>query len=153
MHETIIEIITGMLSPGIMISACGLLLLGMNNKYSLVVNRIRILNTEFRGLNGNSNGRRESILTQLPLLIERIKLIRNAVWLYTIGIATFIFSIFSLGLHLIYGEMLIFTIVSFVFFIIALLSVLFGVFYAAREVLLGYRILRIETKNILHFND
>ncbi len=153
MHETIIEIIKGMLSPGIMISACGLLLLGMNNKYSLVVNRIRMLNTEFRGLEKANNERRECILTQLPLLIERMKLIRNAVWLYTIGIATFIFSIFSLGLHLIYGETMIFTIVSLTFFIIALFSVLFGIFYAAKEVLLGYRILRVETKNILYYDD
>ncbi len=37
-----------MLAPGLMISACGLLLLGMNNKYSLVVNRIRLLNEERR---------------------------------------------------------------------------------------------------------
>ncbi len=153
MHETIIEIIKGMLSPGIMISACGLLLLGMNNKYSLVVNRIRILNTEFRGLDKRNSKRRECILQQLPFLIERMKLIRNAVWLYTIGIATFIFSIFLLGLHLIYGNTMIFTIMSPVFFIIALFSVLFGVFYAAKEVLLGYRILRIETKDILNNED
>ncbi|HEX9739900.1 MAG TPA: DUF2721 domain-containing protein [Ignavibacteriaceae bacterium] len=43
---SITEVIQLMLAPGIMISACGLLLLGMNNKYSLVVNRIRILNEE-----------------------------------------------------------------------------------------------------------
>ena len=45
---SIVEVIQLMLAPGIMISACGLLLLGMNNKYSLVVNRIRILNEEKR---------------------------------------------------------------------------------------------------------
>ncbi|MBK8662785.1 MAG: DUF2721 domain-containing protein [Ignavibacteriales bacterium] len=39
-------LIQAMLAPGIMISACGLLILGMNNKYSLVVNRIRTLNEE-----------------------------------------------------------------------------------------------------------
>lgn len=43
---SIVEVIQLMLAPGLMISACGLLLLGMNNKYSLVVNRIRLLNEE-----------------------------------------------------------------------------------------------------------
>jgi len=153
MNETIIEIIKGMLAPGIMISACGLLLLGMNNKYSLVVNRIRTLNNEFRQLNEDNRARRDCILTQLPLLIERMKIIRNAVWLYTIGIAMFIFSIFFLGIYLLNGKTLMSTISSLAFFIIALSSVFFGVLYAAKEVRLGYKILRIETKNILYIDD
>ncbi len=48
MDIPIVQLIQGMLAPGLMISACGLLLLGMNNKYSLVVNRIRLLNEEKR---------------------------------------------------------------------------------------------------------
>ena len=89
-----------MLAPGLMISACALLLLGMNNKYSLVVNRIRTLNIEFRGLQNEHKERRDSILIQLPLLIQRMKIIRNAVLLYTIAIAFFIFSILSIGLFI-----------------------------------------------------
>ena len=45
---TLIQLIQFMLAPAVMISACGLLLLGINNKYSLVVNRIRLLNEERR---------------------------------------------------------------------------------------------------------
>lgn len=153
MNERLIDIIKGMLAPGIMISACGLLLLGMNNKYSLVVNRIRILNDEFRDSEKNGKERRDSILLQLPLLIDRMKLIRNTVWLYTIGIAMFIFSIFSLGLYMFYKETVLFSITSFAFFNVAILFVLFGIFYAAKEVLLGYKILRIETKNIVYIED
>lgn len=153
MNETIIEVIKGMLAPGIMISACGLLLLGMNNKYSLVVNRIRTLNSEFRQLDRNNQDRRDCILTQLPLLIDRMKIIRNAVWLYTISIAMFIFSIFLLGVYLLNGKTVLATVFSLVLLIIALLTVLFGVLYAAKEVRLGYKILRIETKNILYIED
>lgn len=149
MHETIIEIISGMLAPGIMISACGLLLLGMNNKYSLVVNRIRTLNTEFRSLEAGETERKESILMQLPLLILRMKYIRNAVWLYTIAIAMFIFSIFSIGLYFFMGKALIITAIALGLFIIALLSVLWGIIHAAKEVRLGFDILTIETKNIV----
>lgn len=148
MNETIIDIITGMLAPGIMISACGLLLLGMNNKYSLVANRIRTLNNEIRQLDNNNNERKDSILIQLPLLIERIKIIRNAVWFYTIGIAMFIFSTFFLGVYFINGKTFLPSVVALTIFIIGLFSVLFGVFHAAKEVRLGYKILQIETKNI-----
>jgi hypothetical protein len=148
-EESIIEIIQAMLAPGIMISACGLLLLGMNNKYSLVVNRIRTLNIEFRGLQDENSQRHKSILTQLPLLIQRMRIIRNAVWLYTIAIAFFIFSILSIGLFLMIQETSIMNYISFGLFILALISLLIGVIHAAREVRLGYDILSIETKNIL----
>jgi len=149
MHETIIEIINGMLAPGIMISACGLLLLGMNNKYSLVVNRIRTLNTELRQLSGNDLSRKQNILAQVPLLIVRMKLIRNAVWFYTIGIAMFIFSVFSIGVHFLLNQNFVINIFLISFFVIALIAVLLGIFHAAKEVRLGFEILKIETKDIL----
>ena len=149
MNDTIIEIIKGMLAPGIMISACGLLLLGMNNKYSLVVNRIRTLNYEFRALEANNLIRKESIQTQLPLLIKRMRLIRNAVWLYTIAIALYIFSIFSIGLFFLSGKAFIISIISFSFFILALVALLWGIIHAAKEVRLGFNILSIETRDIL----
>ena len=38
------------LAPGVMINACGLLLLGIGNKFSSVLNRIRVLNDEKRHL-------------------------------------------------------------------------------------------------------
>ena len=138
-----------MLAPGLMISACGLLLLGMNNKYSLVVSRIRTLNYEFRALKPDNTSRKESILTQLPLLILRMKYIRNAVWLYTMAIALFIFSIFSIGFFFLSGKSFVISIISFSFFILALVALLWGIIHAAREVRLGYNILSIETKDIL----
>lgn len=149
MYENTIEIIQGMLAPGIMISACGLLLLGMNNKYSLVVNRIRTLNIEFRSLDSKNTNRRGSILSQLPLLIQRMKMIRNAVWFYTIAIALFIFSILSIGIFLLIEEAYVMTYISFSLFIVALLAVLLGIINAAKEVRLGYDILSIETQDIL----
>ena len=153
MSETIIEIIKGMLAPSIMISACGLLLLGMNNKYSLVVNRIRALNSEFRQLDKNNQERRSCILKQFPLLVKRMRIIRNAVWLYTISIAMFIFSIFLLGIYLVIGKTVLTTIFSLALLITALTTVLLGVLYAAKEVRLGYKILKIETENIFCFED
>ena len=93
--NNIVEVIQLMLAPGLMISACGLLLLGMNNKYSIVVNRIRVLNDEKRKLLVRSetalwdNVRLESITIQLEKLIYRVKLVKRAVQNYTIAVAFF----------------------------------------------------------------
>ena len=98
--SSIVEIIQLMLAPGIMISACGLLLLGMNNKYSLVVNRVRLLNEERRkaihktsadkSFNYQETQRLESISMQITSLVYRVKLVRNAVLSYTIAVALFV---------------------------------------------------------------
>src|ERR1035438_10732904 len=91
---SIIEVIQLMLAPGIMISACGLLILGINNKYSMVVNRIRLLNEERRRILGKlsdksfnleENVRIASISKQLLALGYRVKLVRNSVLSYTIA--------------------------------------------------------------------
>ena len=138
-----IEIIQAMLAPAIMISACGLLLLGMNNKYSLVINRIRNLNVEYRSLNDENKSRKDCIHSQLPHLENRMRMIKNTVWLYTIGIAMFIFTILSIGLHIYFGWDLL-SDLALVVFVAGMLSVLLGILYAAHEVRLGYEILEIE---------
>ena len=75
--NSIIQVIQLMLAPGLMISACGLLLLGMNNKYSLVVNRIRRLNEERRRVLGKAGDREFSYeenvrLESISLQIEKL---------------------------------------------------------------------------------
>jgi hypothetical protein len=149
MDKSIISIIQGMLAPGIMISACGLLLLGMNNKYSLVVSRIRALNTELRKSSPLPKEREECILIQMPLLVKRMKIIRNAVWLYTVSVALFIFSIIFLGLYLSQINSPVISTISLFLFILGMFSVLAGIFNAAKEVRLGYKIVLIETQKVV----
>ena len=48
--EDFYTIIQLMLAPAVMISACGLLLLGITNKHTSITNRIRLLNEEKRRL-------------------------------------------------------------------------------------------------------
>ena len=138
-----IELIQAMLAPAIMISATGLLLLGMNNKYSLVISRIRTLNVEFRSLEEGNVNRRNCILKQLPHLRNRMRLIKNTVWLYTISIGFFIFTMLGIGLsNYFHSDFM--QDISVILFTTGMLSLLSGVFYAAHEVRLGYKILNIE---------
>lgn len=149
---SIVEMIQLMLAPGLMISACGLLLLGMNNKYSLVVNRIRLLNDEKRRVLDrfaadteeiSDNIRLESITRQLVKLVFRVKLIKNAVLFYTIAVALFILTSIFIGLSYI-TESIDFQNGITVIFLFGMLLVLAGAFFAAYETMKGFEIINLE---------
>ena len=153
MEVPIVQLIQGMLAPGLMISACALLLLGMNNKYSLVVNRIRLLNEEKRRIfhlekvDEIEASRLSNIELQISHLIERISLVRTAVFSYSIAVALFIVSSVLIGLTtstntpafdwLIVG-----------FFYAGMFAVFVGIIFAAIEVWKGYRIVKIEISEV-----
>ena len=152
--NNIVQVIQLMLAPGLMISACGLLILGMNNKYSLVVNRIRLLNEERRKVlhkvvNDNfsyeENIRIESISLQLEKLTLRVKLVRNAVLSYTIAVALFVLTSIMIGIEYFATSNL--NVPVTVLFLIGMISVLAGVLYAARETWEGYQIIHLEVKS------
>ncbi|MCL5029564.1 MAG: DUF2721 domain-containing protein [Bacteroidetes bacterium] len=151
---SIVQVIQLMLAPGLMISACGLLLLGMNNKYSLVVNRIRLLNEEKRkffskagetDFNYEENVRLESISMQLSKLTFRVKLVRNAVLSYTIAVAFFVLTSLFIGLQFVMGNEKLNYLVTFLF-LAGMILVLIGVIYAAYESIKGYDIIHLEVK-------
>ncbi len=151
--NSIVQVIQLMLAPGLMISACGLLLLGMNNKYSLVVNRIRLLNEERRRVvrkagevefSFDENVRLESISLQIEKLTLRVKLVRNAVLSYTIAVALFVVTSLLIGIE--YFTPVNFNIIITIFFLLGMLSVLAGVLYAAYETKEGYSIIQLEIK-------
>lgn len=154
MDITAVQVIEAVLAPGIMISACGLLLLGMNNKYSLVVSRIRLLGEERRKFSIKASKeeflyqeevRLKSISIQIEKLKYRVKLVRNAVFSYSLAVALFVITSMQIGLSFIIkssgSEPLI--IVS---FSLGMLFVLIGICYAAVETIKGYEIINYEIK-------
>ena len=153
MEYSIVKIIQAMLAPGLMISACGLLILGMNNKYSIVVNRIRLLNDEKRKIlhleNRNDDDlRRENIIRiQIDRLNERVRMVRNAVFAYSFAVACFIIASLCIGINL-YTRSNEVEFLSLVFFLTGMISVFVGIVYAAGESLKGYRIIRIEIEEL-----
>lgn len=138
-----------MLAPGLMISACGLLLLGMNNKYSLVVNRIRLLKEERRQSQYKKEidqHRHESVDLQIRKLFFRIALIRNAVFSYSVAVAFFIIASILIGINKV-NEPAGLNMVVIIIFLFGMLFVLAGVIFAAIEVWKGYKIIRIEVED------
>jgi hypothetical protein len=153
MEIPIVHLIQGMLAPGLMISACGLLLLGMNNKYSLVVNRIRLLNEEKRKLfhkdsiDEEESSRLSNIELQISHLIGRISLVRNAVFSYSMAVALFIVSSVLIGIT-INTITRAFDWLIVAFFYAGMFAVFVGIIFAAIEVWKGYRIVKIEISEV-----
>ncbi len=149
-----VQIIQLMLAPAVMINACGLLLLGINNKYSLVVSRIRLLNEEKRRLmikigekapTTDDNVRLESIAVQISALTYRAKLVRNSVLCYTSAIALFVSTSLVLGISsvLSLGKLNFLIITT---FLLGMSFVLIGIVFAAFETKKGYDIISYEVK-------
>ncbi|MGD1005941.1 MAG: DUF2721 domain-containing protein [Ignavibacteriaceae bacterium] len=151
---SIVQAIQLMLAPGIMISACGLLILGMNNKYSLVVNRIRLLNEEKRRLilkagerefTYEENIRLHSLARQLSALGFRVRLVRNSVVANTIAVGFFVLTSLFIGLEYLLANQNLNYVVTFLF-LAGMLNVLAGVVYSAYESIKGYEIILFEVK-------
>lgn len=153
MEYSIVKVIQAMLAPGLMISACGLLILGMNNKYSIVVNRIRLLNDENRKIHHLENEkeddvkREKNIRVQIDKLNDRVRIVRDAVFAYSFAVACFIIASLSIGINL-FAKSSVVEFFSLIFFLIGMLTVLIGVIFAAKESLKGYKIVRIEIEEL-----
>ncbi len=154
MEYSVVQVIQAMLAPGLMISACGLLILGMNNKYSIVVNRIRLLNDEKRKLIHMEKkdeldiNREENITIQIEKLNDRVKMVRNAVFAYSVAVGFFILASICIGVNLFTQSEFIESI-SLLAFLTGIVMVLFGVYYAAIETMKGYKIVSIEIDELV----
>ncbi len=146
------KLIQLMLSPAVMISACGLLLLGANNKYSSVVNRIRLINDEKRRLvmktserefTPEENLRLESTARQLKHLRVRAKLVRNSVLSYTTAAALFVLRSLLIGAALFRG-LVGRHYLSTAAFLAGMLMVFAGVVFGVLESRKGFNIVELE---------
>ena len=147
--QEIPSLIIQMLSPAVMISACGLLMLGLGNKYARVVDRIRHFAAELRDLKrlGTSAGspdqeRIQSLELQFPDLYRRGRFLRNAVWLLQLAVLLFVACSFSIAIRVVW--------VPVALFCFGMTSVLIGTFLAMRETLLSYRLIRHDLPGDTH---
>jgi hypothetical protein len=147
---SVIQIIQLILAPAVMINACGLLLLATSNKYSNVLNRIRLLNEEKRKLfkkagekNFEETHRLESLTRQIGRLMHRAELVRNSVMCYTGAIALFIITSLLIGFSfLIRGFQSDFVIT--IPFLLGLVVVFVGVVYSFLDAKKGFEVVRFD---------
>ena len=147
---SVIQIIQLILAPAVMINACGLLLLATSSKYSSVLNRIRLLNDEKRKLfrkagekNFEETQRLESLARQLGHLMQRAKLVRDAVMCYTCAIALFILTSLLIGFSFLIKGFQSDSAVM-IAFLMGLVVILAGVLFSFLDAKKGYEIVQFD---------
>lgn len=150
-----IEAIQAMLAPAVAISAVGLLLLSMSNRYSAIINRIRLLNDEKRKymkilgdqreLPYTDNVRFMSVSTQTAELMTRSRLLRNGILSMQTAVGLFVLTSVAIGINLFVSSDFL-RAVPLVIFIIGMIGVVIGIIFAALEVRRSYRIVLLEVK-------
>lgn len=149
-----VQVIQTMLAPGVMINACGLLLLGINNKYSSIAGRIRQLNEEKRKLHIKAgehqftmeeNVRLESIARQLEHLVFRARVVRNSVLCNVIAIALFVMTSILIGIAF-FTKINDLSYVTILTFLLGVISVITGACFTGIDIVNGYKIILYEVK-------
>ena len=149
-----IEVIQAILAPALGVSAVGLLLLALYNRYSSIMNRIRLLNEERRRymkllaedteLSYTDNTRYMSINNQMKELLLRSRLVRNAILSMQVAIGLFVLTSVAIGANLVV-ESGVMQLLPMLFFIVGMLTVFAGVVFAGFEIQRSYKIILLET--------
>ncbi len=151
---TVTQTIELILAPGVMINACGLLLLGISNKFSNVLNRIRALTDEQRRLAERSakgeltlieRQRVESIARQVKGLLSRARFIRNAVFCYFCGVGLFVGTSLLIGADF-FIRLTNLRDVIIAVFLLGMVVVFIGVIFGVRDTFKGFDVVRLEVK-------
>jgi len=148
-----IQAIQAILAPAVMITGVALLLLTFNARHSSLVNRIRLLDGEERGLlkRGERLGRLEkhrlsSIRNQLNPLLRRLLYVRNGMLCLFLAAIFFVLTSFSIGLAFFPGSAELTQTMITLTFMPGMLLVLIGVVFLAVEIYVSYRVIEIEVK-------
>jgi len=144
--RNLLGLIQSMVTPAVMISACGLLLLSVSNKLARVVDRIRGLNAEDREVPSDEDSvRRLSIRNQIDLLIRRATLLRNACGLLYLAVAIFAVTSLCIGLANVASA---FDILMLISFFAGLGIVVWAGMLAYLEIRLSHRAVTEEIKEL-----
>jgi hypothetical protein len=148
-----VQAIQAILAPAIMVSACGLLLLGLLNRYTVIMSRIRALNEERRLLLRSTAppaeaqpveiARLASVIRQLEDLVDRVRLLRNAVRCQVVAVGCFVLSSLLIGLRVAGPEWLK-LVHPLPVFVIGMAVLFAGVVFEGTDVLRAYRTIRLE---------
>jgi hypothetical protein len=153
MNEFAIQAIQGILAPAIMVSACGLLLLGLLNRYATIMSRIRNLSDERRRLvralappaeASPAEATRLAIVTrQLPDLLDRVRLLRDAVLCQVAAVGCFVLTSLLLGLR-VAGPEWVRMVHPLPVFLLGMATVFIGLVFEGVDVARAYRTIKLD---------
>jgi hypothetical protein len=97
MEASTAEVITTSVAPIVMVSAAGLLVLGIQTKNLHLSDRVRQLTQELRGTPGEAAARRQAIGAQLVLFERRVRMTQRALELLYVSIFCFVATALALA--------------------------------------------------------
>jgi hypothetical protein len=97
------EVLGAMITPAVLISASGTLVLSTSNRLTRVVDRVRALATEAErmrkeGVTTETEARRQLIASQLPVLASRVLLLRSALGVLYAAIGLLVATSIAVGI-------------------------------------------------------
>ncbi|RLC55251.1 MAG: DUF2721 domain-containing protein [Candidatus Cloacimonadota bacterium] len=140
--QNLIQVMQSAISPIVLISGVGLLLLSFTNRLGRVIDRARFLVKEVE--NGNQN---EIIPIQIGILYKRGRILRTAITsiVITILVASLLILLIFLGYITNWNMKLFF--IS--FFIIAIISLIIAVMLFLTDVTLALKALKLQVKGFI----
>lgn len=148
-----IQAIQAILAPALGISATALLMLSLTNRYSMIINRVRLLNDERRRfvtkitakpeLEYHEQMRYASVQRQIQKLFERCKDLRNAILFMLAAIISFVLSSITIAVNIFISSSFLRTL-PVIIFSLGMLLVLVAVLFSARDIYKAFRVTQIE---------
>ncbi|MBV5321668.1 MAG: DUF2721 domain-containing protein [Sulfuricurvum sp.] len=135
----LIETLQLSISPVILISGIGLILLSLTNRFGRIVDRTRQLSVEYRT---SSSIDQERILSELKILTLRAKVIRNSNLLAVLSVLLISFIIIGLFASTLYHFTM--TYILIILFISSIISLIFSLFLFFYDLDLSLKALWIE---------
>lgn len=144
----VFSVIQAMLSPAVMISCSGLLLLALTPKLGRVIDRIRLLNQEKTGIAKKSRlddtdpDRLESIEHQTEMLVFRAQLLKRSSGATLLAILFFVITSAFIGFAYVSGLHLV--TLTLIAFMIGMFFVFAGVGFAYWEIRISHNTIKEE---------
>jgi hypothetical protein len=145
------KFISDMLTPAVMLSVCALFLLGLQNKFSNIITRLRELTEERRELklqdqpNKFQQSRLSSIEKQISGLLNRARLDKDSILSIYAGMIFFLLVSLSIAVKDL-GWILNCGIITLILFLIGTAFVFIGTVCAYLEVRISYRVVQFEVE-------
>jgi hypothetical protein len=146
MPAGLLSLVQSTVTPAVMISACGSLLLSISNKLGRIVDRTRELDSEDRNLATDVDGvTRVSIRNQIDILLSRALLLRNACGPLYLAVAFFVLTSLCTGLS---GVAHVFEVLMLALFVVGLGTVVWAGILAYLEIRLSHHAMTEEIKEL-----
>ncbi len=142
----IITLINMSLAPLLLISATGLLILGLGNRFGRIIDRLREFSKEVREGDVDEN-RKKVILKQKKVLIRRGYLCRNAMVYYHLTVMFTSLSSIFIFITFLWDAL---QYIAMLTFVVAVITLIMGSIYAAFEITLSYEAVKREAQEYLH---